>query len=49
MAIHVWHDGDDSDGMTWAKAFKSLGHTSVLGAAAGSDIWMASKNKTGQV
>lgn len=42
MAIHVYHGGDNSDGSTWAKAYTSIVNASVLGAAAGAEIWIAS-------
>ena len=39
---HVYDGGDDSDGSTWAKAFQSITNATVLAAAAGSEIRVAS-------
>lgn len=42
MAIYVYHGGDDSDGSSWDKAYKSITNAAVTGASAGSQIYVAS-------
>lgn len=37
--------GDDTDGSTWAKAYQSIADADLLGAAAGTEIWLADDHK----
>lgn len=40
--LYVYHAGDDSTGASWAAAYQSIENAAILGAAAGTEIWVAS-------
>jgi len=39
--LRVWDGGDNTDGTTWAKAYTTIENASVVGAAAGTIVWVA--------
>jgi len=43
--LYVDDGGDDSDGLTWAKAFNSIENAAILAAAAGSTIYIGSDHQ----
>ncbi len=43
---HVSDVGDDSDGLTWAKAFNNITHATVLAATGGTDVIWVDKDHT---
>jgi hypothetical protein len=45
VVLYVDDGGDDSDGLTWAKAYNSITNAAVLAAAAGSTIYVGSDHQ----